>query len=74
MHAPSCMQTTTTGFEMTVTGNWELYKFSVKTDKSVWVPIWQADLPSITYEEPDVKPNQLSHGDTFRRPVGGSVS
>ena len=37
---------------MTVTGNWELYKFSVKTDKSVWVPIWQADLPSITYEEP----------------------
>ena len=55
LEQPLALPPTTTGFEMTVTGNWELYKFSVKTDKSVWVPIWQADLPSITYEEPGVK-------------------
>ena len=55
LEQPLDLPPTTSGFELTVTGNWELYKFSVKTDRSVWVPIWQADLPAVTYEEPNVR-------------------
>ena len=33
LEQPLALPPTTTGFEMTVTGNWEMYKFSVKTDK-----------------------------------------
>ena len=32
-------------FNVSVTGNGELYKLTFKTSDSIWEPIWQADLP-----------------------------
>eukprot|EP00746_Dinoflagellata_sp_MGD_P149525 gnl/MRDRNA2_/MRDRNA2_81533_c0_seq3.p1 gnl/MRDRNA2_/MRDRNA2_81533_c0~~gnl/MRDRNA2_/MRDRNA2_81533_c0_seq3.p1 ORF type:complete len:239 (+),score=22.28 gnl/MRDRNA2_/MRDRNA2_81533_c0_seq3:84-719(+) len=35
---------TTTGFNVSITTNGELFKFTLKTSESVWEPVWQADL------------------------------
>ena len=52
--APSLgLAPTTTGFRLDVTGNWELYKLTLKTSTSVWEPIWEADLPDVTVTEPN---------------------
>lgn len=37
-----------TGFRLTVVGDGQLYKFSIKTDHSVWTPVWGCDFPPQT--------------------------
>jgi len=40
----------TVGFRLSLTGDGSLYKLTVRTSKSVWEPVWQADLPSRSLE------------------------
>ena len=47
LEQPLALPPTTTGFEMTVTGNLELYKFSVLTDCCCWCPSGRRDLPQL---------------------------
>ena len=43
---PLRLPTDVSAFNVTVTGNGELFKFTLKTSSSVWDPMWQADLPA----------------------------
>ena len=48
----------TLGFNVTVSGNGELFKLTVATSDSVWEPIWATDLPTPSLE-PGVRHNLL---------------
>ena len=77
-HGDSFSIDCTTGFLLSVTGNWELFKFTVKTSRSVWEPIWEVDLPKVTYSEPGVRhtfivPLSGFSASRMGRPVAGAT-
>ena len=47
---PLGLTSATLGFNVTVSGNGELFKLTVATSESVWEPIWATDLPAPSLE------------------------
>ena len=47
---PLGLSQSTAGFNITLSGNGELFKLTAATSDSVWDPIWQTDLPSPSLE------------------------
>ena len=73
---PLGLTATTAGFNVTVSGNGELFKLTATTSDSVWEPVWQTDLPAPSLE-PGVRHTLLLPLSSFTasrmgKPVAGA--
>lgn len=66
-----------TGLNVTLSGNGELFQFSVRTSASAWAPTWQADLPAKSLEAGVLHslllPFSAFVASRFGQPVSGAV-